>query len=244
MSRYKITLKYDGTNYFGWQIQSRKRTIQGELEKALMPLNNDERVPVIGAGRTDTGVHALGQVSHFDLDTSLYEKQLLKAINARLQKDIRVTEILKVDDNFHARYSARKRYYHYQCNLGDNLLFNNQAWMIDKPDVDELDRFAEKILGKHDFLSFSKLNKDLDNTFCDIYQSMWFENENMLTFKVCGNRFLHHMVRYLVGTMIAGAKGKISIDNFLELLNKPQTDGKIYKAPPQGLILYGINYED
>jgi len=244
MSRYKITLKYDGTNHFGWQIQSNKRTIQGEIEKSLIPLNNDVRVPVIGAGRTDTGVHALGQVAHFDLETSLHEKQLLKAMNARLPFDIRVSELNQINDKFHARYSARKRYYHYQCYLGDNLLFNNQAWMIDNINVDKLNRFAKKLLGKHDFLSFSKLNKDLDNTFCDIFQSMWFENEKMLTFKVCGNRFLHHMVRYLVGTMIVGANGKISMNIFLGLLNNPQTDVKIYKAPPQGLILYGIDYEN
>jgi len=244
MSLYKITIKYDGSNYRGWQMQSDKRTIQGEIEKALLPLNNDKRVVVTGAGRTDSGVHALGQVAHFNLESKLKQKQLLKAINARLHTDIRITELKIVDDEFHARYSARKRYYKYQCYTGDNLLYNNQVWMINKQNVKELNLFSEKIIGKHDFLSFSKLNKDLNNTICEIFQSEWIENENMLTFKVCGNRFLHHMVRYLVGTMIAVVNNKISLKEFLELLNKPQKDVKIFKAPPQGLILYRIDYEE
>jgi len=243
MSRYKIMIKYDGTNYFGWQIQLDKPTIQSEIEKAISPLNDDKRVAITGAGRTDTGVHAFGQVAHFNLESKLSEQQLLKAINARLPLDIRIPELIKIDDDFHARYSAKKRYYTYQCYYGENLLYNNQAWKIEKQNVVELNRFAEKILGKHDFLSFSKLNKQLDNTICEIFQSEWFESEKMLTFKVCGNRFLHHMVRYLVGTMIAGMEGKISIEHFVKLLDNPQNDVKIFKAPPQGLILIGIDYD-
>lgn len=244
MSRYKITLRYDGTNYFGWQMQSRERTIQKELETALAPLNNDKRVIMSGAGRTDTGVHALGQVAHFDLDTNLKTPQLLKALNARLPQDIRIIDVVLVSDDFHARFSAKKRYYRYQCYLGENLLFRNQSWNIDEFEISELEKFAKNIKGTHDFLSFSKLNKQLDNTLCNIYESEWNKSENMLIFSVCGNRFLHHMVRYLVGTMVAGARGKISLDYFEELLNNPQKDVKIFKAPPEGLILMRIDYNE
>ncbi len=114
MSRYKITIQYDGTNYFGWQMQSHKRTIQSEIETALVPLNDNKRVKVIGAGRTDAGVHAFGQVAHFDLDTKLKTVQLKKALNARLQDDIRINSVTEISDEFHARFSAKRRYYRYQ----------------------------------------------------------------------------------------------------------------------------------
>ena len=244
MSRYKITIQYDGTNYFGWQMQSHERTIQNELEAALAPLNNDKRVIVLGAGRTDTGVHALGQVAHFDLNTNLKASQLLKALNARLPQDIRIIDLVPVSDDFHARFSAKKRYYRYQCYFGENLLFRNQSWNVDEFEISELEKFAKSIEGTHDFLSFSKLNKQLDNTLCNIYESEWHKSENMLIFNVCGNRFLHHMVRYLVGTMIAGVQGEISLDYFEDLLHNPQKNVKIFKAPPEGLILMRIDYNE
>lgn len=244
MSRYKINIQYDGTNYFGWQMQSQQRTIQAEIENALVPLNNDKRVKITAAGRTDTGVHALGQVAHFDLNTKLKPVQLLKALNARLPKDIRILEVAAKGDEFHARFSAIKRHYRYQCYLGDNLLYRNQSWFISEIDKSTLNRLSQKIIGEHDFLSFSKLNKQLDNTKCNIYQSEWIENDNMLIFNVCGNRFLHHMVRYLVGTMVAGSQGKISLDYFEDLLNNPRKNVKIFKAPPEGLILIGIDYDE
>ncbi len=244
MSRYKITIQYDGTNYFGWQMQSQERTIQSEIETALLPLNDNKRVKVIGAGRTDTGVHAFGQVAHFDLDTNLKTVQLKKALNARLLDDIRIIDVEQVSADFHARFSAKRRYYRYQCYLGENILFKNQSWFVNEIDNAILDIFAKKIVGTHDFLSFSKLNKQLKNTVCIIYESKWFKSENMLIFNVCGNRFLHHMVRYLVGTMVAGAQGKISLDYFEDLLNNPQKNVKIFKAPPEGLILIGIDYDN
>lgn len=243
MLRYKITIQYDGTKYFGWQMQSHKRTIQKEVENALSPLNNNKRIIVTAAGRTDAGVHAFGQVAHFDLDTKLNAAQLMRAINARLQKDIRIVDVVNVSDEFHARFSAKKRHYRYQCYLGDNLLYKNQSWYVDKIEISLLSTFAKKIEGTHDFLSFSKLNMQLENTKCNIYESMWLKSENMLIFNVCGNRFLHHMVRYLVGTMVVGAQGKISLEYFEDLLMNPQSNVKIYKAPPEGLILIGVDYD-
>ncbi len=244
MSRYKITIQFDGANYFGWQMQSHKRTIQSEIETALVPLNNNSGVKIVGAGRTDTGVHAFGQVAHFDLRTSIKTIQLKKALNARLPRDIRIINVTKTNDEFHARFSAKRRYYRYQCYLTDNILFKNQSWFVGEIDESILNVFAKNIIGTHDFLSFSKLNKKLDNTMCNIYETGWHKSENMLIFNVCGNRFLHHMVRYLVGTMVAGAKGKVSLDYFKDLLNNPQKNVKIFKAPPEGLILSGIDYDN
>ena len=244
MSRYKIIIQYDGTNYFGWQMQSHERTIQKEIETALAPLNNDKRVIITGAGRTDAGVHAFGQVAHFDLDTNLKTTELLKALNARLPLDIKIIDLVQTNDEFHARFSAKRRHYRYQCYLGDNLLFKNQSWFTGEIEKSKLEIFAEIIMGTHDFLSFSKLNKQLENTICSIYQSKWFKTENMLIFNVCGNRFLHHMVRYMVGTMVAGAQDKISLDYFDDLLTNPQKNVKIFKAPPEGIILIGIDYDE
>lgn len=244
MARYKIIIRYDGTSFFGWQSQTDKETIQDTLESALKPLNGNNRVVVTGAGRTDTGVHALGQVAHFDLSTNLDDNVLFNALNARLPNTIRVKDLKVVDDNFHARFSAKKRYYNYQCYFGENLLYENQSWLIEKIDLKKLNQFAQLLKGQHDFLSFSKLNKNLDNTICNIYQSEWIKNQELITFKICGNRFLHHMVRYLVGTMIAGINGKVSIHQFSKLLDHPQKDAKVFVAPPKGLFLMGIDYEN
>ena len=243
MSRYKITIQYEGTKFFGWQMQSAERTVKGEIEGAIAPLNNNDRVKIIGAGRTDTGVHALGQVAHFDLDTNLDISNLLNALNARLSEDVRILNIEKVNDDFHARFSAKKRYYQYQCYTGTNLLYRNQAWLIDEIKIKTLDSLAKLIIDEHDFLSFSKLNKELEHTRCIIYESGWKMTKEMLIFNVCGNRFLHHMVRYLVGTMIAVVQNRIPFENFKELLINPQTNVKIFKAPAQGLFLKGIDYE-
>lgn len=243
MSRYKITIQYDGTNFFGWQMQTEERTVQGDIENAIKPLNKGQKIKVIGAGRTDTGVHALEQVAHFDLDTRLGNDELLRAINARLSEDIKITKIAKVNNDFHARFSAIRRYYKYQCFTGKNLLFRNQAWLIDDIDKNTLNLLANIIIGEYNFLSFSKLNKELEHTRCIIYESGWKMTEEMLTFNVCGNRFLHHMVRYLVGTMVAIAQNRLPFENFKELLINPQSNVKIFKAPPQGLFLLGIDYE-
>ena len=222
MPRFKIAIQYDGTRYCGWQIQQNGLTIQSELEKLLGSFNGKSSVKITGAGRTDSGVHALGQVAHFDLNTDLDTCTLMKAINAKCPKDIIIVECDVVPTEFHARFTAVRRTYRYQCYTGTNPLYRNQSWFLPELDIDTLNSISKNLLGTHNFLSFSKWNKQINNTQCDIFQSAWTKENNMVIFTIPGNRFLHHMVRYLSGTIIAVAQNKYSKRDFIQLLLNPQ----------------------
>lgn len=242
MSRYKITVQYDGRDLQGWQLQKTGRTVQGELERALAVLNRGNRVAVSGAGRTDSGVHALGQASHFDLETRLSANKLVKAINGNISPDIRVVECQTVADDFHARFSATARSYRYQCRIDNDILARHYYWQIAPPDFDLLQQLAGDIMGRHDFSSYSKHNPALDNYYCDIHQSLWKKDDSVLIYYITANRFLHHMVRYLVGTMEAVAGGRFTRTDFLKQLNQPGPGKKLFRAPSQGLILTRVKY--
>jgi tRNA pseudouridine38-40 synthase len=242
--RFKIIIQYDGTNFFGWQLQKNKRTIQGVLEKTLkLILKSKSRIPVHGSGRTDTGVHAWGQVAHADMDIKMDVESMMKAINGNLPKDIQILDFIRVKNDFHSRFNAKKRCYRYQLYNGKSLLFNNQSWYIKSLDLKLLNKLSTYLIGKHDFLSFSKFNKNKINTFCIIFTSLWKVKNGIVYYKIEGNRFLHHMVRYLVATMIAVNTKKITIKEFKALLNDPQKDAHIFKAPSKGLILEEVFYD-
>ena len=244
LSRYKLIIQYDGTNFFGWQLQKNKRTIQGVLEETLkLILKSKSRIPVYGSGRTDTGVHALGQVAHTDMDIKMGVQSMAKAINGNLPIDIEILDIIKAENQFHSRFNAKKRLYIYQLYTGKSLLFNNQTWYIKSLDLELLNTLSTLVLGEHNFLSFSKFNKEKINTFCTILTSIWKVENNIIYYKIEGNRFLHHMVRYLVGTMVAVNTGKITIEEFKRLLYYPNKNVRIFKAPPRGLILEKVFYD-
>ena len=243
MPRFKIIIQYDGTNYCGWQSQNNGIAVQKVLENIIGEFNNGKHIKLTGAGRTDSGVHALGQTAHFDLKTHLDTCTLLKAINAKCPSDISVIKCDTVSSEFHARFSAVRRIYKYQCYFGTNPLLKNQCWFLSEPSIDRLNSLADKIIGVGDFLSFSKWSGEKKNTECEIFQSVWNKVNNMVIFTISANRFLHHMVRYLIGTMIAVEQNKYSEENFIQLLNIPKKNVALYKAPAQGLILEKVIYE-
>ena len=246
MSRYKIIIQYDGNNFSGFQSQKNKSGIQDQIESSLSNLNNNKLVKVFGASRTDAGVHALGQVAHFDIISKLSDDDLLRAINARLNKEIRVSKLVKVDDSFHSRFGAKSKKYEYFCCTEENPLFLRNHHFIRNVDFSLIQKASKLIEGEHNFLSFSKFSGK-ENNLCKIFNSEWLfddKNEQKLSYIVHGNRFLHHMVRYLVGTMIAVGQNKILIEDFLNLLNNPKKDARIFKAPSKGLILKEIFYEN
>ncbi len=244
MPRFKITLQYDGTGFRGWQLQNKERTVQGEIEDALQILNKKKLIRVHGAGRTDTGVHAMGQVAHFDFNTDLDTCALKDALNGNLARDVRVMDCVVVSPEFHARFSALRRYYQYRCRRNIFLLDRNYTWLTGSVDLTLLNEAASVIIGNHDFTSFSKNSEDLDHRRCIIYDSVWKENGDVVNYHVSGNRFLHHMVRYLVGTMLEISRGKIKMEQFKELINHPIENVNIFKAPPQGLVLTRVDYDD
>ena len=243
MSRYKITIQYDGSSFSGFQSQKNLNTIQDKIEYSLSFLNENNLIRVSASSRTDAGVHALGQIAHFDLDTDLALSSIKRAINARLPIEIRIIDIIEVDPEFHSRFDAIKKEYLYQCSLTDNPLLSKNHLMLKDINIDMLKDLENELLGKHDFLSFSKFDIKKKSTICEIFQSKWRLKDDKLFYIIQGDRFLHHMVRYLVGTMIGSMEGKISKEDFFSLLHNPIKNARILKAPAHGLILNRIFYE-
>ncbi len=245
MSRYKLKLQYDGSSFSGWQLQKNRNTVQGEIENALKIISKSKkRIAVHGAGRTDSGVHAYGQVAHFDLDTNLKSPDLCKAINSNISQNCRIMSLEKVDSAFESRFDAIKRRYRYQVYLGSSLLYRNQAWLINGINTNTLEKLSEMIIGEYDFLSFSKYRPEQKNTNSIVYESVWKKKDKMLTYEILGNRFLHHMVRYLVGTMVQVSRGLYSKEKFSSLLHEPRKNVQIHRAPANGLILLKVEYDN
>ncbi len=243
MPRFKIQIQYDGSAYHGWQRQKSHRSVQGELEGALSTLSKGEKINVSGSGRTDSRVHALKQIAHFDWETNMATCDIMSALNGNLPEDIRIHDCVVVPDEFHARFSAVKRHYMYRCRIDENIMDRNKVWQTGSLDIDQLNALAETLIGEHDFTSFSKFNAEVQNRVCTIALSEWSNDNGIVNYRVAANRFLHHMVRYLVGTMVNVTQNKMSKSEFETLLNNPQEDVQVYRAPAQGLFLEKVEYD-
>ena len=240
----KLKISYDGTNYSGWQIQPSNKTIQGEIECALKNIFK-EKIDLIGSGRTDSGVHAYSQVANFHVSININPEQIKQAINANLNNDIFVKSCDIVDDAFHSRFSAIERQYEYNISKNHNPFNRFYKWTLkwENIDCEILEKCSKIILGEYDFGNFCKATSKKDNNVCIINQSQWTFNRNTMKYKIKANRFLHHMVRFLVGTMIEVSRGKISINDFKILMkDKSNTKIRIVSAPAKGLFLKEIRY--
>ncbi|MBT3254177.1 MAG: tRNA pseudouridine(38-40) synthase TruA [Candidatus Marinimicrobia bacterium] len=239
-----LLIQYEGSAYHGWQIQIDPETIQGHIERALHKVL-DQEVGLIGSGRTDSGVHALGQVAHFEVETcSIPVENLWKALNRQLPDDIRLMASATVSDDFHSRFAAKRRQYLYQITTAPNVLDRNTQWYVRHPiDVSKLHTLSELILGEHDFSSFCYAGTETENMVCNLAVASWEVNPlGVLKFTIAGDRFLHHMVRMLVGSMIEVARGKWDIEHFAMLLKKPNRKSHTVTAPAYGLALMQVNY--
>jgi tRNA pseudouridine38-40 synthase len=242
LPRFKIDIQYDGSAYHGWQVQKSDRSIQGELEGALSILSKGEKINVIGSGRTDSGVHALQQIAHFDWNTDMATCDITPALNGNLPEDIRVMDCAVVPGDFHVRFSAVKRQYVYQCRTDNFIMDRHIVWKTGKLDVEKLNELALLIMGEHDFTSFSKFNPEVENRVCTITLSEWSNEGEIVNYRIAANRFLHHMVRYLVGSMVEVTRKKMTKSEFEKLLNEPRENVKIFRAPAQGLFLEKVEY--
>ncbi|NQV15438.1 tRNA pseudouridine(38-40) synthase TruA [bacterium] len=244
--RVALLIQYDGSNYHGWQIQTDPQTVQGIIEGALK-IVFQQTIGIIGSGRTDSGVHALGQVAHFDiLGTSIPSANIWMALNQHLPEDIRIIASQKVADDFHSRFSANQREYRYRISTSQNVLNRNSRWHMRFPIEPEKLRASSKvILGSHDFSSFCYAGTETENMVCEIKKANWIqENQGSLSFYISGDRFLHHMVRMLVGSMIEVARSKWELEKFNNLLNHPHRQAQVVTAPPRGLTLIKVSYPD
>ncbi len=239
-----LLVQYDGSAYHGWQIQKDPETIQGHLERALYKVLG-QKIGLVGSGRTDSGVHARGQVAHFEVgDCGIPVGNLWMALNRELPDDIRLMASTEVIDQFHSRFAANRRDYLYQIARRPNVLLRHTQWYVRYPlDESKLEDLSNLILGKHDFSSFCYAGTETENMFCTIISSNWDAHEpGTLYFRISGDRFLHHMVRMLVGSMIEVARGKWDMDHFADLLNRPNRKSHTITAPANGLVLMQVGY--
>lgn len=242
-NRYKLIFEYDGTNFNGWQNQPTGRTVQGTVEEALSTFYQ-KKISIVGQGRTDAGVHATGQVAHADLPTVYSINRLYRAMSGLLSKDIALLKAKNVTDDFHARFHAKSRIYQYKVLERHSPLMRNYVWSVFKPlSFSILEECADMIIGEHDFVNFCiPPDQPAMTTICTVYQSEWRKRDDVLIYQVEGNRFLRHLVRRLVGTMVQVADGTLLINDFQRLLSATRTDRKAHTAPSKGLTLISVSY--
>ena len=243
MKRYKLTVQYDGTDYCGWQTQPNGVTVQETLTKALQKISKS--ASVTGCGRTDSGVHARAMVCHADLDTTTPTKNIPRAVNCHLPDSISVLECEEVTEDFHARYSAKRKTYVYHLYVSENKLPLKERYSVrlDKmPDISLMQKGAQKIVGKHDFRCFLASGSSVENTEREIYFLNVEQNGIDITVSICGNGFLYNMVRIIVGTLLdVGYGRKSEIDVEKAILEKDRNlSGKT--LPAKGLELYSVEY--
>ncbi len=242
MRNIKLLIEYDGTNYCGWQRQENGLTIQAEIENVLSKVLQ-ENVSIIGAGRTDAGVHARGQVANFRTETSLELKEIHSALNGLLPEDIVIHSVEDVHIDFHARYSAKERVYSYCITQRPTALTRLYSWHLNyNLKLDVMRWAAASIIGVHDFESFCKANSEVDHHRCNVMAAQWECEDARLKFTIRADRFLHGMVRALVGTMVNVGRGYTRLEEFVKILEKKNRSEAGQAAPAKGLVLEEIVY--
>ena len=243
MQRYFLELAYDGSNFFGWQVQPNQRTVQAEIESALSKLYSNENIGVVGCGRTDTGVHASQYYLHFDAIVKFAEDDLVHKLNGMLPKDIAISRALLVSNDLHARFDADKRTYTYYISQKKNPFNINTSWYkrLDL-DIKAMNEAAQKCLGKKDFECFSKVHTEVNNFICEVFECEWKYENAQYIFKVTANRFLRNMVRAMVGTFIDVGLGRINLDEFEGILDSKNRSNAGTSVPAQGLFLSEVKY--
>jgi tRNA pseudouridine38-40 synthase len=241
--RYFIELAYKGTHYHGWQYQPDAASVQETLEKALSTLLRTP-IEIVGAGRTDAGVHSKQMFAHFDGEVVVEIPVLVHKLNSYLPKDIAIINIHKVHFDAHARFDATKRTYEYHIHTYKNAFECDDSWHYGLPlNVEKMNE-ACKILFEHtDFECFSKVNTDVNTFNCKIYEAYWQQNDNKLMFTISADRFLRNMVRAIVGTMINIGLEKISLDDLTNIIESKDRNKAGFSVPAHGLYLTKVEYE-
>ena len=246
--RYKITIEYDGASFSGWQQQSERITVQGAIENALSTVLR-KSLEITGSGRTDAGVHARGQIAHFDAPEPLSVHELQHALNGYLnykyEGAVVILDISPAHDDFHARYDARKRTYRYFISTEPRALDRRHRWLIHRaPDFNLMNCAAEHLIGEHHFGSFCITQSSTINRTCSVYSAQWHPESRTgdWFFEISANRFVHGMVRAIVGTLINIGLGKRPAD-ILDILRAQNRRAAGPSAPPHGLVLTHIEYQ-
>ncbi|WP_296384344.1 tRNA pseudouridine(38-40) synthase TruA [Winogradskyella sp.] len=240
--RYFLQLSYNGKAYHGWQNQPNAISVQEVLEKALSTLLKDV-ISVMGAGRTDAGVHASQMFAHFDFDGRIQSKDLVYKLNSYLPVDVAVADIFEVNSEAHARFNALSRTYHYRVSTSKNVFDYDYAYQVQLPlNVDAMNEACKTLLEYKDFQCFSKSNTDVKTYNCDIKEAFWTQNTNELVFTITADRFLRNMVRAIVGTMVNIGLGKLKAEALHEIIASKNRSNAGFSAPAHGLYLVEIVY--
>lgn len=243
--RYFIYLSYDGTNYHGWQVQPNAISVQQRLNEALSTLLRNQ-IEVVGAGRTDAGVHAHAMVAHFDAPDEIDGVQLTAKLNRFLPSDIAIHKIVRVKDDAHARFSAQSRTYNYWIYLQKNPFRRYYATRITYPlDFEKMNQAARILLSVTDFTSFSKLHTDTKTNNCAVTHAEWVQVDGDLwKFEITADRFLRNMVRAVVGTLIQVGRGALTLDEFVKVIDSRDRCAAGDSMPGNSLSLVDIKYDD
>ncbi len=246
MKRYMLEVAYDGTNYCGWQVQPGKATIEGELNKALTTLLGQE-IEVIGASRTDSGVHGLGNVAVFDAETRIPGEKFKYALNQRLPEDIRVQTSKEVESNFHPRHCNSRKTYEYriltrEIELPTERLYAHFTYR--KLDIARMQKAAEYVVGEHDFKSFCSAGSQVKETVRTVYMLSVTKEEDLIKIRITGSGFLYNMVRIIAGTLMEIGMGAMEPEQMKDIIAGCDRSLAGPTAPAKGLRLVKIEYEN
>lgn len=243
MARYKLTLEYEGTRYSGWQIQKNSKTVQGKILEAVKTVFKDQKIELYGSGRTDAGVHALGQVAHLDVTTMLAPEIIRMKLNDLLPYDINILEVEKASAKFHARHDTVQRCYLYQISRRRTAFGKPFVWWIkDELNVERMKKAAALFSGMHDFQSFADIDDEEKSTKV-LINSLSIETAGaLILIRIAGSHFLWKMVRRIVGVLAEVGRGKLSEQDIHRYLEESSAEPARYTAPPSGLFLEKIIY--
>ena len=240
--RYFVEFAYNGTKYHGWQSQPNADSVQQTLNNALSVILRSP-IETMGAGRTDSGVHARQMYAHFDSDEINDLKNLAYKLNSILPDDISVDTVFKVNDQAHARFDAVSRTYQYHIHTKKDVFLTKTSWFYKSElNVEAMNIAAKILIGKHDFQCFSKTHTDVNNYYCNVIQAFWTKSGNNLVFTIEADRFLRNMVRAIVGTLINIGLGKINLDEFRRIILAKNRSEAGVSVPAHGLYLTQIKY--
>jgi len=245
MRNIKLLIEYDGTNYLGWQVQPKGPTIQGMLEEKLLRLTG-ERIRLTGSGRTDSGVHALGQVAHFKTQSQMDIRTIQRALNSLLPPDIVIQKVEEVDEGFNARKHSKSKVYEYRI-LNRNLrpvFHRGYVWHIpQKLNLTEMKKATKSLIGEHDFSAFRTVGSTTQTTVRRVIRAEWKrDGDGLIRFEIEANGFLKQMARSIIGTLVEIGKGKMKASDFRKILNSKDRKKAGPTAPAKGLFLKEVKY--
>lgn len=245
MRNIKLKIEYDGKDFNGWQKQPNKLNIQGEIERAIKDITGEE-TELIASGRTDAGVHALGQVANFKTNSNIPVEKIPIALNTKLKRSVRILEAIEVEERFHSRYNCKQKTYRYVINNSENgtAIYRNLEYNFSqKLDVEKMNKASKYFIGEHDFKGFKASGTSSKSSIRTIYEAKVYKDNEKVIIELTGNGFLYNMVRIISGTLVEVGIGKIKPEEIAEIINSKDRTKAGKTLPPNGLYLVKVEYE-